>query len=128
MSDYGKLTKQQHETNCISCGVSYTDHMGLVGVCRQLQEAKAKIEQLKSDRDTAVQFHTDEYKKRVGVETWVDGQDTYSDFQTATEMRNALQEAKATISNLNDMVVELRNSLKFREESWTAQQATEQGW
>lgn len=33
---------------CESCGVPWTDHLGMIGTCRQLQEARAEIATLKA--------------------------------------------------------------------------------
>ena len=32
---------------CESCGVALVDHLGLIGTCRQLQEAREEIERLR---------------------------------------------------------------------------------
>ncbi len=39
------------EPGCESCGVPYEDHLGLIGTCKQLQEAKAAIHGLVQQRN-----------------------------------------------------------------------------
>lgn len=39
------------EPCCPSCGVAYVDHLGLIGTCRQLQEARADILVLAAEID-----------------------------------------------------------------------------
>ena len=47
-----RIMSDAEEPKCPSCGAAWTDHLGMIGTCRQLQEARAEIDRLREVRET----------------------------------------------------------------------------
>lgn len=65
---YGTGQVPDDEPKCNSCGVIVKEHLGLEGTCRQLQEAKAEIQRLKTKLQTAKEILETQLSRTLELE------------------------------------------------------------
>jgi flagellar biosynthesis GTPase FlhF len=97
IADTGKMVDDEPEpAKCKSCGIAYTDHLGIQGTCRELQEAKVSIDRLIRERD-AYNERCDELRQQLAAQAPI--------VKVAEELRFLLDDAEIDARSYTVLIV-----------------------